>query len=69
MTRRVRRAYSVAFSSSSSPSGPTRLSFTGTMPRAWVDLCRACKVERSHTVMAVDADGRAGRAGPPIEAV
>jgi hypothetical protein len=39
------------------------------MRRAWVDLCRACKVERSHTVMAVDADGRAGRAGPPIEAV
>ena len=22
------------------------------------DLCRACKVERSHTAMAVDADGR-----------
>jgi len=25
------------------------------------DLCRACKVERSHTVMAVDGDGRAAR--------
>jgi hypothetical protein len=25
------------------------------------DLCRACKVERNHTVMAVDADGRAVR--------
>jgi hypothetical protein len=25
------------------------------------DLCRACKVERNHTVMAVDADGRAAR--------
>ena len=26
-----------------------------------VDLCRACKVERDHTVMAVDGDGRAVR--------
>ena len=25
------------------------------------DLCRACKVERNHTVMAVDGDGRAAR--------
>jgi len=25
------------------------------------DLCRACKVERNHTVIAVDADGRAAR--------
>ena len=28
---------SVAFSSSNSPPGPTRLTFTGTMPRAWVE--------------------------------
>jgi hypothetical protein len=29
--------------------------------QAIVDLCRACKAERDHTVMAVDASGRAAR--------
>jgi hypothetical protein len=40
---------------------------SGPLPRPYragqaiVDLCRPCKADRDHTVMAVDEDGRAVR--------